>query len=163
MWFLTYFKFFLKFRFWCFDISFIFISLYYFPSGFVKFCSNCKSIFMSRISRKKVSISIHSKEPKFRQYDLVWCLSYVRLRNLYFVWSSMLFRNVEPVSERYVMPRIVAIFKCDKHGSCSGENRGDVSPLKVLCRCALFADEPFKYVLFEKSNQKCTWISTSEI
>ena len=29
-------------------------------------------------------------------------------------------------------------------------------PPKVLCRCVLFADEPFKCALFERSNPKCT-------
>ena len=65
----------------------------------------------------------------------------------------MIFRNVQSVAERYIMSRIVATFKRDKHRPCSGEDRGGVIPHKVLCRCALFADEPFKCVLFERSNQ----------
>ena len=65
----------------------------------------------------------------------------------------MIFRNVESVSERYIMSRIVATFKRDKHRPCSGEDRGGVSPPKVLCRYALFADEHFKCVLFERSKQ----------
>ena len=32
-------------------------------------------------------------------------------------------------------------------------------PPKAFCQCVLFFEEPFKYVLFERTNQKCTWKS----
>ena len=33
---------------------------------------------------------------------------------------------------------------------------GSSASAKVFCQCALFLEEPFKYILFERSNQKCT-------
>ena len=37
--------------------------------------------------------------------------------------------------------------------------QGGRLPTKVFCQCALFFEEHFKCVLFERSNQKCTWKS----
>ena len=52
----------------------------------------------------------------------------------------------------------------------SREGRGGVSPpppplpsKKVLCWCALFAEDSFKCALFDRSNQQCIWKSTSKI